>query len=136
MKAVQSGLHRGNRSLAGRFRVPPFSLRPLNLSGGSTDGQAESVQTAVSGEYVTLDPIGTRPFHSPRLSIVFLRDCMTERAEYPSRSERSEREYGVSCASEGFRRGEAGRTIPCTCEKVTPEVWSMCGIGCDGGDLR
>lgn len=33
----------------------------------------------------------------------FMRSSMTERGEYPSRSERSEREYGVSCPSEGFR---------------------------------
>ena len=34
-----------------------------------------------------------------------MRASVTEGGEYPSRSERSEREYGVSCPTEGFRRG-------------------------------
>ena len=64
----------------------------------------------------------------------FMRASMTERGEYPSRSERSEREYGVSCPSEGFRLRGGRRTIPCTCAKVTPEVLSSCGSGSKRGD--
>jgi hypothetical protein len=99
------GPNRRIRRVGARIRTRPFSVRPLNLYG---DNARRSISEGTNAE----TPDSPFPPAVPRVYAV-----QSDRGSGIPVSEAEGREYGVSCATEGFPKGDLGRCALARCAR-------------------